>query len=389
MNLSVAAPTIIKEYGWDTRQMGWALTAFFIGYTGFMVPAGRLTDFLGPRRMFAFNILWWSAFTVLTPLPGSLLPLVAVRLLMGMGESGVFPAMNSILVRWFPRDEYSRVTAFCWSGGYAGSIIGFPVASAILATWGWPAIFYLFGVLGVIWLPLWWWGVRDWPEHSASVGREELSRITGSRPNLEKVEVVPWGKLLRLPHLWAAWILHFSSNWISYLMISWLPTYLSSERGFSLSSMAFGAAAPFLCAMAGANFFGVAMDRLSQRHDRTLVRKWFLAPYLMAALLLLAVPAITSPVGLVCTLCGAMFFVTASVPTYASSALDIAPRYAGTVVGMQSAFANLAGVLAPVVVGYLVKFLGWSSAFILAAAVAGVGIAVYLIFGKTERMEDS
>ena len=366
--------------------MGWAFTAFFIGYTGFMIPAGRLTDFFGPRRMFAFNILWWSAFTILTPLPGQLLPLIGVRLLMGMGESGLFPAMNSILVRWFPKQEYSRVTGFCWSGGYAGSIVGFPVASAILAHWGWPAMFHCFGAAGVLWLPMWWWSVRDWPEQSAAVSREELSLIEGSRPNLAKVEAVPWGKLLRLPHLWAAWILHFSSNWVSYLMVTWLPTYLSAERGFSLSSMAFGAALPFVCAMAGSNFFGAAIDRLGRTRDRTLVRKWFLLPFLFSALLLLLVPAVASPVGLVATLCAAMFLLTSVTPIYASSALDIAPRYAGTVVGMQNAFANLAGVLAPVVVGYLVRFMGWGAAFVLAAAVTALGLLAYLLFGKAEQM---
>lgn len=388
VNLSVAAPTIIKEYGWDTRDMGWAFTAFFIGYTGFMIPAGRLTDFLGPRRMFAFNILWWSVFTILTPLPGQLLPLIAVRLLMGMGESGLFPAMNSMLVRWFPQQEYSRVTGFCWSGGYAGSIIGFPVASVILAQWGWPAIFYLFGFLGILWLPFWWWGVRDWPKQSTAVSHQELALIESSRPNLTRVESVPWGKLLRLPNLWAAWVLHFSSNWVTYLMVTWLPTYLSAERGFSLSSMASGAALPFVCAMVGTNFFGAAIDRLGQNHDRTLIRKWFLVPYMLSALLLLTVPAVTSPVGLVVTLCAAMFLLTSATPTYASSALDIAPRYAGTVVGMQNAFANLAGVLAPVVVGYLVQFMGWGAAFFLAAAVSALGILAYLLFGKAEQMTD-
>jgi sugar phosphate permease len=171
-------------------------------------------------------------------------------------------------------------------------------------------------------------------------------------------------------------------------MVTWLPTYLSAERGFSLSSMAFGAALPFVCAMAGTNFFGAAIDKLGQSHDRTAVRKWFLAPYMLSALLLLAVPAVTSPVGLVATLCAAMFLLTSATPTYASSALDIAPRYAGTVVGMQNAFANLAGVLAPVVVGYLVRYLGWSAAFFLAAAVSALGILAYLLFGKAERMAE-
>ena len=168
VNLSVAAPSIIREYGWDTARMGWAFTAFFIGYTGFMIPAGRLTDRLGARRMFAFSILWWSVFTALTPIPQSLGALVAIRILMGMGESGVFPAMNSALVRWFPKQEYSRATAFCWSGGYAGSIVAFPIASAILALWGWRSVFFVFAGLGLLWLPFWWLGARNRPERRAA-----------------------------------------------------------------------------------------------------------------------------------------------------------------------------------------------------------------------------
>ena len=71
--------------------MGWTFTGFFIGYTGFMIPAGRLADRFGPRRMFAFSILWWSLFTALTPVPVSLPALVAVRILMGLAKAASFP----------------------------------------------------------------------------------------------------------------------------------------------------------------------------------------------------------------------------------------------------------------------------------------------------------
>jgi sugar phosphate permease len=83
-----------------------------------------------------------------------------------------------------------------------------------------------------------------------------------------------------------------------------------------------------------------------------------------------------------------MFLLTSATPIYASSALDIAPRYAGTVVGMQNAFANLAGVLAPVVVGYLVRFMGWGAAFVVASVVSALGILAYLLYGKAEKMAD-
>jgi MFS family permease len=388
VNLSVAAPSIIKEYNWDTARMGWAFTAFFIGYTGFMIPAGRLTDRLGARRMFAISILWWSVFTALTPLPRSLGALIAVRILMGMGESGVFPAMNSALVRWFPKQEYSRATAWCWSGGYAGSIVAFPLASAILSVWGWRSIFIVFSAGGIAWLPLWWFGARNQPEDSPAVSKGELEYIAANRPPLPKVEAAPWRLLLRLPPLWAVWILHFSSNWFSYVMITWLPTYLATARGFSLSNMALGSALPFVCAMAGSNLFGTFIDRLSIRHDRTLVRKWFLVPYAVAAATLFAVPALPSGEAAVGALCVAMFLMTSVTPVYASSSLDIAPRYAGTVVGIQSAVANLAGVLAPVLVGYLVKSFGWSPAFWVTAGISGLGVLAFLSFGRAEKLVD-
>lgn len=388
VNLSVAAPSIIKEYGWDTARMGWAFTAFFVGYTGFMIPAGRLTDRLGARRMFAFSILWWSVFTALTPLPNSLGALIAVRILMGMGESGVFPAMNSALVRWFPKQEYSRATAWCWSGGYAGSIVAFPLASAILAIWGWRSIFFLFSLAGIAWLPFWWFGARNQPEESPGISRKELEYIASNRPSLPQVDAAPWGLLLRLAPLWAVWILHFSSNWFSYVMITWLPTYLADARGFSLSSMALGSALPFVCAMAGSNMFGALIDRMSKRYDRTRVRKWFLVPYACAAAVLIAVPLLPTGAAAVGALCVAMFLMTSVTPVYASSSLDIAPRYAGTVVGIQSAVANLAGVLAPVMIGYLVKSLGWSPAFWLTAGVSGTGILAFLTFGRAEKLVD-
>src|SRR5512139_2217669 len=68
VNLSMSAPLIMQEYHWDTAQMGWALSGFFMGYTFVMIPAGRLVDFFGPRRVFAASMAWWSIFTALTPL---------------------------------------------------------------------------------------------------------------------------------------------------------------------------------------------------------------------------------------------------------------------------------------------------------------------------------
>jgi MFS family permease len=388
VNMSVAAPLVMRQYHWDTAQMGWVLSGFFIGYTFFMIPAGMLVDRWGPKRVFAMSVAWWSVFTALTPVPRSLFAMTSVRVLMGAGESGTFPSMNSILVRWFPRQEYSRVTGFCWSGGYAGPIIAFPLASVILHAWGWPAIFYLFAGLGLLWLPFWLAGTQDEPEDCSSITPKELGYIRASRPEIQKKAIAPWGRILKLPALWAVMVLHFSSNWFSYVMITWLPTYLTEERHFSLSSMALGSSLPFLSALIGTNLFGNLIDRMSLRRDRTRVRKLFLLPYALAAAILLLLPLASTAPATVLLLCLAMALMTGATPVYASSSMELAPRYTGSVVALQNCFANMAGILAPVVIGYVVKASAWQTAFVVTALVSAAGILTFLVLGKAERQID-
>jgi MFS family permease len=386
VNISVAAPVMMAEYGWDTARMGWVLSGFFTGYVIMLIPAGLLADRFGPKRVFAASMAWWSALTVLTPLPRSFALLLVIRVLMGAGESGTFPSMNAILVRWFPRQEYSRVTGFCWSGGYAGSIVGIPLASLILANFGWRAVFVIFATIGFLWLPAWQRAAEDAPEKSRSISAAELDHIRSAQPELRRSERVPWGRILRIPAFWALFALHFSSNWFAYVMVSWLPTYLMVAKKFSLSSMALGAALPYLCAFGATSLFGSIIDRLTKTRDRTRVRKFFMIPYAFSALALLLVPLAPTPITTVTMLCLAMALLTSATPVYASNSLDLAPRYAATIVGLQACMANLAGIIAPVVVGYVARFGGWSTAFAITAAIMAAGIALFAIFGTAERV---
>jgi ACS family D-galactonate transporter-like MFS transporter len=388
VNISVTAPSMMREYGWDTVGMGWVFSGFFAGYSLMMIPAGMLADRFGPKRVFGLSMVWWSALTAVTPLPRSLGALTAVRVLMGAGESGTFPSMNGILVRWFPRQEYSRVTGFCWSGGYAGSIVGIPFGSLILAKLGWRAVFLIFAAIGLAWAPLWQRAVADQPEQSTAIEDAELDYIRASRPEIRQAERVPWGRILRIPAFWALFSLHFSSNWFAYVMISWLPTYLLTAKGFSLSNMAVGATLPYICALLATNGFGMMIDRLSVGRDRTRVRKMFLIPYALSAVALVLVPLAPTPQTTVAMLCVAMAFLTSATPVYSSNSLDLAPRYAATVVGVQACIANLAGILAPVAIGYVARSGGWSMAFALTAAIIGGGIVSFGLFGSAERAID-
>src|SRR5262245_53734525 len=112
--MSVAAPILMQERHWNTAQMGWVLSGFYIGYAFLMIPVGILADRYGPRNVLAWGVGCWSLFTALTPLPQSLPVLALTRCIMGVGQSGVVPCINGMLARWFPSQEYSRAIAISW-----------------------------------------------------------------------------------------------------------------------------------------------------------------------------------------------------------------------------------------------------------------------------------
>ena len=364
ISLSVAVPAIMGEYQWDTAQMGWVLSAFFAGYTLLMIPAGLAAQQFGPRRVFAACLAWWSLFTMLTPWPRSLAGFAAMRFSLGMGESGTAACINGTLARWFPPSEYARAAGLCWSAGYAAPMIAFPCASWILHQFGWRAIFIGFGLLGFLWLPFWW-------------------RLEEPAAPQETV-ASSWADLLRAPAVWAVFLLHFSSNWFLYVMISWLPTYLTLERKFSLPGMAAGAAVPFVFAWIGTNTFAWAIDRYAARGSAAMARKLFLAPYALAAASIFAVPRVETATAAVILLCAAMGLLAAATPIFSSASLRLAPSRAASLAGAQNAFANLAGIIAPAAVGYVAKTSGWPAAFALTAGICLAGITACWAVGESE-----
>ena len=388
INMSVAAPLIMKQRGWNTADMGWVFSSFFLGYTSFMVLMGYLADRFGPKRIFGLSVAWWSLFTALTPLPSAILGMAVVRAVMGMGESGTNPATNSMLVRWFPPQEYSRATSFALSGSYAGPIFAFPLAATIMAAWGWPTVFYVFAAFGAAWVPLWFLLSSDRPEHCNSVSPTELQYILDGRPKIEGKIEVPWRRMVFLPAFWGVATLHFSANWLYYVLATWLPTYLIAERHFSLAAMGVGAALPFLSAWIGTNLFGVLIDRCSLGRDRTRVRKYFVVVFMLTGLILIALPTVNRPPAIIGLLCLAMLLLTSATPTINTGSLEIAPRYAGTFMGLQNSFANLTGLGVPVITGYIANSFGWTPAFWVTAAAIVTGGSVYLCLGKAEKLLD-
>ena len=129
VNISVTAPVIMKEFGWNEAALGVILSSFFWGYTLLQIPGGWLADRFGGKRILSMGVLWWSLFTMLTPLARSVGGMTAMRALMGIGEGVNFPSVQSMTAKWIPAGERSRVSGFTLSGVSVGNIIAFPLAA--------------------------------------------------------------------------------------------------------------------------------------------------------------------------------------------------------------------------------------------------------------------
>jgi MFS transporter, ACS family, solute carrier family 17 (sodium-dependent inorganic phosphate cotransporter), other len=372
VNVAVAAPQIMAQRHWDTAQMSWVLSGFFLGYALFLIPSGILVQRVGARRVLLCSIAGWSVFTALTPHPQSLPGMYSARLLLGIFESAIFPVINSLLSDWFPREEYAKAAGFCWSGGYAGPILAFPVASMILAAWGWKSIFYIFGAAGLVWMGICWRLLSAGPVQH----KDQAQALPEMTVGLE---------LLSRRPVWAVFLLHFSSNWFIYVLLTWLPTYLINVRGFSGSLAAVGSSLPFLSALVGSNFFALAIAHLSKRRNPTVVRKVMLLVFVAGAVVFTLLPKIHDSSAVVAALAASTALITAATPVYAAGSLELAPKAAGLLAGMQQAFANTAGILAPLATGYLAR-VSWSFVFLAAFAVCVAGAAAYAFFGSAETV---
>ena len=168
INISVVAVEIQDQFGWDNTMLGLVLSSFFVGYLFTQYIGGYLADRFGGKVVLGYGVLFWSFFTILTPIAAhhGFFLLLITRVFMGLGEGITFPAWHSLYARWVPFKERTRAIAFTNSGIALGSIFAYITTPLIMILYGWEWAFYLFGALGVVWFFFWQRNITSLPsEH--------------------------------------------------------------------------------------------------------------------------------------------------------------------------------------------------------------------------------
>lgn len=383
VNISVAIIPMAKQFGWSDTERGLVLSSFFVGYLITQVLGGSLAARLGGKAVLGFGVLWWSLFTLLTPLSAmtSFPVLIATRILMGLGEGVAFPATYNLMGRWVPPEERARAASFNLSAIALGTLFAVSTTPIIALTLGWPAVFYLFGLVGFVWFGFWWYLGGDRPPIPAAP-----SGADRSAPHEERI---PWRQILSQKPVWAIIVAHFCNNWGLYVLLAWLPSYFSSQLGINLRAVWIYVSLPWIVNFLMGNLAGWLGDRMvSAGYSTTFVRKSLQVVGSAGPAFALIALAGTEDAGTAMALLTvALGLAGFSYAGFASNHLDVAPLHAGAIFGISNTAGTIPGIIGVALTGFLVDRTGsYASAFYVTAGIYFCGLAYYLIFGTGKKV---
>ena len=233
--LGILAPVLQKEIGWNQIDYGYIVTAFQAAYAIGLILVGRFIDKVGTKIGYGISIFVWSIAAMAHALVNTVLGFGFARFLLGLGESGNFPAAIKATAEWFPKKERAFATGIFNSGANIGAVVAPIVVPWLTLTWSWREAFIFTGALGFIWVVLWAW-LYQLPRKQAKLSKEELAYIE-SDPAESETAKIPWMSLLKHRQTWAFVIGKFLTDPIWWFYLYWLPLFLNQRYGLNLAQL--------------------------------------------------------------------------------------------------------------------------------------------------------
>ena len=396
VNLSVSRDALHNAFGISDFTFGILLSSYNWTYMVLQLPSGLLLDRFGVRRVGIISTTIWSAASFFAAISTGIAGLFGARFLLGIGEAPTFPGSAKAVGYWFPRTERSLATAMFDSMAKFSSAIGVPVLGLVLLHFGWRWNFAATGIISLLYLALFCAFYKN-PSQDARLSQREREYIQsgGAQPEdaARRAAGAALFYLLRQPKVCGLALGYGSYNYVFYLLLTWLPTYLSDTHHLDLRHSVFYTSAPWLCAtVAELIVGGWLVDFLIQRGWTAVrVRRTTLVTGMLLGLGIFAVAYANS-------VHAALWWITISItglsiaaPVGWSMPSLIAPRESvGTVGGIMNLSNQIAAISAPIATGYIVTVTkSYSGAFVAAAVVLSIGIAGYVfLLGDMEPIPE-
>ncbi|MBV8096027.1 MAG: MFS transporter, partial [Acetobacteraceae bacterium] len=353
--IGVAAPLIIKEFGFELSTMGLILSAFALSYAPACFLGGWSSDRFGPRKVMAAAVAWWSIFTAATALCFNFATFLLQRLCFGLGEGPQGSVTARTMSNWFPEREYATAVGLTFAANPLGAAIGTPVVAwlLVLSNDEWRVPFLVLGGAGLTMALIWYLVVRDDPAEHPLVGDEELRHIKEGDvavPTVDRLDgAVPLGAVptigfyVRQTAVWANALAFFGFSWILFMFLSWYPVFLVQEHHIDLKSLAWAGSIPWIAGSIGTALGGYLSDVAARRTSAPFAtRKWAAVICLSAgAILTFFVSGVSTTFGAVALLTLALLMIYLSnVQFFALVRDSVHPKRLGAVTGFVHFCAN-------------------------------------------------
>jgi len=385
--ISNFAPFISKDLGLDPAEMGAVFSAFALSYALFEIPTGWMGDRYGPRKTLLRIVVWWSFFTAATGWAWNRMSLIVIRFLFGIGEAGAFPNLTKAFTIWLPVHERVRAQGILWMAARWGGAFTGSIVLLVMQFMDWRSAFVLFGALGIVWAVVFYLWYRDHPKDHPSVNEAELA-IIGDTHAMTGDHSVPWGRFARSGSVWLLWIAYFCVSYGWYFYITWLPTYLREARGMNMTTSTVLSGLPLFLGGWGCLLSGLVTPWLSKRlgSEKRGRRIVAICGVIGASAMLLVSTSLGNPYYAIFAIAMASFFNDLAMPPAWGACMDVGGKFAGTLSGSMNMMGNLAGAVAPLAIGYLIKVTdkNWDLTFYISAAIyLGAAVCWYFLDSVT------
>jgi MFS family permease len=388
-------------------QMGLVMGIFWLGYALFEIPGGWLGDRFGSRATLARIVLAWSVFTALSGAAAGFTSLLVYRLLFGLGEAGAFPNMARVQSRWWPAKSRARAGGVLWlcarwggafsflifgyllggfnSSGFRQAVARMPVLHVLASVPAWRLGFWAMGLVGLVWVILFYPWFRDDPSQKRSVNEAELKLIRSGEPPGEQSHESHggwrvWAALFSSGSLWALALAYLCISFGWSFFVSWMPQYLEDVHHVSFKGSQAMDVLPLFFGGIACLVGGICSDALVRVTGWTRAGRAIfpICGYVTAAVAMFAIRLTHTPSQAITLMCVASAANDFGQGACWATIISVGGLYAGTAFGFMNMVGNIGNFLQPVIGAVVFKHAGWNALLALYAGVYFIAACLWL-----------
>jgi MFS transporter, ACS family, D-galactonate transporter len=388
--ISFALPFIGKTLNLGPEAKGVLLSSFFWSYALMQIPMGLCADRVNLRWFYAGAFVLWSIAQGLTGFATTLAMLIFFRILLGIGEAIYLPGGTKIVSILFPPSARGLPCGIFDFGTRTGLVLEGLLVPWLIKNYGWQTTFRVIGFTALLWLIPWIWTTPR-QLRGARVTTETDPAVSAQRNRERRQSIPSWLVQKGARNLFGICLGFFFFDYYWYLLVTWLPDYLVTVRQMTIIKAGIYASLPFLVFGASQPIGGWIADRLvAAGWDETRIRKGIITVAFLTGLLLIPAAHVTNANMAIAFIIGGCLVGLSTANMLVILQYCAPPNEVGLWTGIYNFVGNIAGILAPLATGFIIKATGsYTPAFVLAAvAIAAGQFSFWFIVGPLRQKRE-